>query len=470
MKLLKKQVITSLQPEFKPLFEAFKLTKRFKQNGIMTAYSKRRKIEYEILTREDLDAIEELTIKFHHDANTLARQIDTLLPNLRVLNIDTMSDVFVPVALRERLNSHIRSQKYEAKKEEIVDRMNGYNKLSDEEMMHILNLKHLEELRIPSQTHIKKLDLSKLSKLKVLLAKDCINLKEIIGLNDNLFFINYATFDFTGCERLDDKTIEQFASKFDPSRFDGQALETGHLFLPLTVMLRKSIENSQNFVEFGKKFSKDAVLFSQSSNGVLLNHYASVVQRYCGELDKIIQQVCSPERSNFKNVLELYKWVTDNILYDEKTSVLEQQNYGMLNKNSETARVATKNKSEKVRSAVYALKNKLGVCVAISELFGNLVYRSGFAEEVRQVACSSQKTEPYIQPKFNHQITAIKFKNVGQYYFDATNDLYATKPRFFAKNKQEISQKFVLSYREHFVDNAPSLYGQSQLTGLEQNI
>ena len=232
----------------------------------------------------------------------------------------------------------------------------------------------------------------------------------------------------------------------------------GHMFLPVNTMLRNDIPSLQNFIEFGKNYPRDAVMFSQSSNGVLINHYASDTQKYRESLDEIIETVCKPGKNNLKNIYYLYHWVTNNIAYDDNTAWLEKRDFKSINENQEASREASSNLSERTRSAIYTLQKKYGVCVAISELFGNLVYRSGYATEVRQVCCSNERTSGFIQTRSNHQITAIKFDGVGEYYFDPTCDIHKIAPRFFARNKQEISQKFTLSYRESTVPNAPSLY------------
>ena len=463
MKKIKKPVVTELQPEFKPLFEAFKLTQRYQEKGCETRFSLRKNAVYDILTQEDLDAIEEVNIKFGNNARKLIMQIDKLVPNLKSLTIETMSDILVSKKIERIMNTAIEKRPTDQKKQDFIDTFYGYNKLSDAEMAHVFNLTKLEELRIPSQTRITKLDFSKMPNLKVVLAKNCINLKEITGFNDNLFFTNYSTFDFTGCDKLDNKTIESFAEKFDPKRFENKIVTPGHLFLPLNSMLRKNISNVQNFVDFGKNYPRDAVMFSQSSNGVLINHFASDSQQYGEKLDEIIGKVCKPESNNLKNIYYLYHWVTNHIEYDDTTAWLEKQNFELINENKEVAREASENISERTRSAIYALQKKHGVCVAISELFGDLVYRAGLAKEVRQVCCSTERTAGYLQTRSNHQITALKFEGVGEYYFDPTCDIQKIAPRFFAKNKHEISQKFTLSYRESAVDNSPSLYQKNAI-------
>ena len=214
MKKIKKPIVTALQPEFKLLFEAFKLTQRYQEKGCETRFNLFKNEVYEVLTREDLDAIEELRIPYGRNIRKIVNQIDKLLPNLKVLDIETMSDVLVSKKIEKALNEAIEKRTSEEKKQQFLDAFYSKNKLSNEEMSHIFNLTKLEELRIPSQTRITKLDFSKMPNLKVVLAKNCINLKEIIGLNDNLFFTNYSTFDFTGCEKLDSETIENFAKKF----------------------------------------------------------------------------------------------------------------------------------------------------------------------------------------------------------------------------------------------------------------
>ena len=470
MGIFNKTVVTALQSEYKPLFDAFEQTERFKQKGYDSKFSLRKNQMYTILTKEDLNAIKEVTIHMNNDAKKLISKIYELCPNLEVLNVYTLSDVFLTEKNKNIFNAKVYQINSEEKKQDFINKMYDWNKLTNEDMQHIYNLKNLQELRIPSQNKITELDLSKLPNLKILLAKDCINLKEIVGLNDNLFYNNYATFDFTGCERLSDKTIDQIATKFDPKRFENQIVTPGHLFLPLNVMLRKTLNNSQNFVEFGKNYQRDAILFSQSSNGVLLNHFASDVQKFCKGLDDIIENVCDFQKNELKNVLELYQWVTNNIVYDFATTELEKQNFEEINQNEDAARDASKNRSEKTRSAIYTLKRKYGVCVGISELFASLITRAGLAKEVRQVACSNQKVNRYMQASSNHQITSIKFDGVGEYYFDPTNDLGRIVPRYFARNKQEISQKYTLSYRENFVINAPSLYKKNAIDVSEPNV
>ena len=452
----KRIVLNETDKIYEPLFDAFKLTYRYLQKGFTKQNGQN------VLTREDLDSIENLNIKFSLSNNykKLFENIDKLVPNLKSLEIGTTSDVYLTKNSIDAINSGLRILPQEDEiKRRYLEKIFSVNKLNDDDLKHIQNLSKLEYLSIPNQNKITKFDLSNMKNLKVLHAKNCENLVTIKGLNNKLFDTNYATYDFTGCEKLSDDTIKHIAEKFDIRNFKTKRLSTGHMFLPLNVMLRKNIKNIQNFVDFTEKFNKDTVMFSQITGGVLLNHYAVDTQKFCKELDKIISKNTSDEKSKLKNIISLYTWLVNNIEYDHKTIEKENSYYLKINKNFSDVREAGENRSERTRSVIYTLKNKLGVCVGISDLFACLVYRAGLSNNLRKVICSTK--EPKSKDELvilNHQIMSIEFENAGLYYFDPTLDLGGGKIRNFALNKEEISKKYTLSPRERHVENAPSLY------------
>ncbi len=48
--------------------------------------------------------------------------------------------------------------------------------------------------------------------------------------------------------------------------------------------------------------------------------------------------------------------------------------------------------------------------------------------------------------------------DIGEYYFDPTNDLHRKIFKGFALNKNEMSKHVALTYRERYTKNAPSMY------------
>ena len=456
----REEVISTLDKKYWPLFYAFKKTKRYEEKGMDQKINILKNSVYYVLSKEDLEAIENLIINNETDLSFL-NKIDELCPNLRSLTIATPADTYTYKSWKEKL--------YEAKNNEerqkLIEYLYGQNKLTDENMYHIQKLTKLEELRIPSQTQITKLDFSKMPNLTIVLAKNCINVKEIKGMNDNLFKENYATFDFTGCEKLDNETFKMFSNLFDINHLAGKELSPGHLFLPHGCSIKKENDLS-HFVDFTKAIQGDTVLFSQSTNGLLINHYAKDIEKYRAELDKIIATVCNPNKTDMKNITALYNWVTSSINYDHATAKKESENWEEINQSEVATREASKNRSEKARSGIYTLKKQLGVCAGISEVFGDLVTRANFksVEYSRQVLCSTKPSKPGFLTPCNHQMCSIKFKGAGEYYFDPTNDLECIPPTLFAMNKESVLKKYSLSFRENNVKNAPSLFNRSAIS------
>lgn len=467
-----KFVISEYDKDFEPIFDAFKETDRYKELGFSKKHIKYTlfgKQEYNALTQEDLNAIENLTIKFNAniDISKIVDNIETLLPNLKSLKINTFNETTMKGLLFDAVNEYMFSYQSTIEKNNILYTIFSVNKLNESQMRHIEKLTKLEYLNIPNQSFIKSIDVSNMPNLKVLLAKDCERLKTIEGIDFNNFFkCIYSQFDFTGCENLSSDCLEKFAQKFDVKQFEdkeivpGQlAYTAGHMFLPLNTMLRREIKSAQNFVDFTEKYQKDAVMFSTSTPGLLLNHYAKDVEIFRDKLDRIISKSFSNDVSDMKKIITLYKWVVRNITYDFKTKDREEKDFESIIRTDDVFREASHNISEKTRSAVYTLKRNNGMCVGIADLFSCLVYRAGITRQIRKVSCSTEIPKfdgELIRP--NHQILCIKIKDCGDYYFDPTNDLYNRFLKNFALNKEEISKKVTLSYRENLVQNAQTLH------------
>lgn len=484
--------------DFYPVFKAFEMTSEYKRNGFRKCVDILGN-QYNCLTRRDLDSIKKLTLvaETNDASDSLLNQIDTLLPNLEELDIEAYPTNFnfssnYYRSLNRKLyaeeqrvagkNSNAECyylETFDLKNMQIVDRETdrkikcqiadsffASNQISDENLSHIQKLSNLKVLSLQNQTKITKIDLKNFQNLTKLDMKNCINLKTVenfpkTNLKEKIIY------DFTGDTNFDLDTLNRIKNFYVENNPQSQKNKVS-MMLPMDYLFgHKTRHSAREFASFCDLASKD-VFWTQISAGVSLNHCSRDALDFACKLDKIYANCTSPENDDLTNLSNCYQWICQNIRYEADDSNDHDDFEYFVRISENPLREANQDRASILRSCVYALKNKMGVCVAFSDLFRFLAMNSDSVESTRPVGCaitydvSDETYFPYYPA--NHQICAIKFRNGNVYYFDPTFDEgNLVEFPFFALTKKKIQRDRNLLYNEKDTQNATELSRNEKL-------